>query len=226
MKPEKVIRVFIGYDSTIRVPAHVLAHSIQARSSLPVSVTYLKLDQLKSDFTRERDPLQSTEFSFSRFLVPYLCNYEGWSLFLDNDMLCLADIAELWQLRNPRYALQVVKHQHEAETGTKFLGRPQTPYQKKNWSSVMLFNNTKCQFLTPQLVNTSTGLNLHQFKWLNTDDLIGDLPPEWNHLVGVNPPRSDAKLAHYTLGGPYFDETKECEFSNEWWAEFFEMEKL
>ncbi len=221
-----MIRIFIGYDSTIKVPAHVLAHSIQARSSVPVAITYLKLDQLKPIFNRSKDPLQSTEFSFSRFLCPNLCGYEGWSIFMDNDFLCLGDIADLWQYVRSEYAVQVVKHQHESEQGTKFLGRPQTPYVKKNWSSLMIFNNAKCQALTLDYVEQASGLDLHQFKWLASDDLIGELPPEWNHLVGVNPPRPDAKGVHYTLGGPYFEPTKDCEYAAEWGLELFDMLRM
>jgi hypothetical protein len=101
----------------------------------------------------------------------------------------------------------------------KFLGEPQSKYEKKNWSSVMLFNNSRCRALTPDYVNTASGLELHQFKWLRGDDLIGALPDRWNHLVGYNPPRRDAAVVHYTLGGPYFDEYRNCEYSKEWFAE-------
>jgi hypothetical protein len=110
----------------------------------------------------------------------------------------------------------VVKHEHIPRETTKFLGEPQTKYEKKNWSSVMLFNNAKCRTLTPDYVNTASGLELHQFKWLKDDALIGELPDRWNHLVGYNPPRADAALVHYTLGGPYFAEYSDCEYSVHW----------
>ncbi|MGA0116745.1 MAG: glycosyltransferase, partial [Burkholderiales bacterium] len=170
-------------------------------------------------FSRERHPLQSTDFSFSRFLTPHLSNYEGWSVFMDCDMLMLADIAKLWALRDERYAVMVVKHNHAPKEKRKFLNEPQTQYDKKNWSSVMLFNNARCRALTPAFVNTASGLELHQFKWLDHDDLIGSLPDRWNHLVGYNPPRPDAALVHYTLGGPYFEAYRDCEYAQEWFAE-------
>lgn len=176
-----MIRVFIGWDPREAIAADVLAHSIQRRSSQPVAITYIKLDQLK-DFKRERDPLQSTDFSFSRFMVPSLCNFEGHAIFMDCDMLCKDDMAQLWSLKDDRYAVQVVQHDYRPHQTRKFLDQPQTRYARKNWSSVMLFNNRRCKRLTPEYVNTATGLELHQFRWLK-DGEIGRLPERWNHLV-------------------------------------------
>ena len=214
-----MIRVFIGYDSREAVAFSVLSHSIQARASAPVSVSPLMLSQLKGILTRDRHPLQSTDFSFSRFLAPHLSGYEGWSVFMDCDMLMLEDIVRLYALRDDSRAVMVVKHDHVPKETTKFLGEPQSKYEKKNWSSVMLFNNARCRALTPDYVNTASGLELHQFKWLANDDLIGGLPDRWNHLVGYSPPRQDVALVHYTLGGPYFDSYRDCEYSKEWFAE-------
>jgi lipopolysaccharide biosynthesis glycosyltransferase len=213
------IDVFIGYDPREAVAFHVLNHSIQTRASVPVCVAPLMLSQLGSVLTRERHPLQSTDFSFSRFLVPHLSQYAGWSLFTDCDMLILDDIAGLFALRDDRYAVMVVKHEHVPKETTKFLGEPQSKYEKKNWSSVMLFNNARCRALTAEYVNIASGLELHQFKWLEDDALIGALPSRWNHLVGYDAPRRDAALVHYTLGGPYFAEYAACEYAQEWFAE-------
>lgn len=127
-----MIRVFIGYDSREAVAYSVLAYSIQARASEPVSMAPLMLAQLKGVLTRERHPLQSTDFSFSRFLTPYLSGYEGWSVFMDCDMLVLEDLAGLWKLREERYAVMVVKHDHVPRETVKFLGEPQSRYEKKN----------------------------------------------------------------------------------------------
>lgn len=218
-----VIRVFIGYDPREAVSYSVLAHTINVRSSQPVSITPLMLSQLKSVFNRERNPLQSTDFSFSRFLTPYLAGYEGWAIFMDCDMVVLDDIAKLWALRDDRYSVMCVQHDYVPEENVKFLGATQTKYAYKNWSSVMMFNCAKCKSLTPEYVNTATGLQLHQFKWLDGDHQIGDIPSAWNHLVGVNEPRDDAKLVHYTIGGPYFDDYHDCEYSTEWRTERNEM---
>ena len=214
-----MIPIFIGYDGRETVAYNVLAHSIQSRATQPVSIAPLMLSQLNGVFKRERHPLQSTDFSFSRFLTPYLSGFSGWSVFMDCDMLVLEDIAKLWALRDDRYAVMVVQHDHVPKEERKFLNEPQSKYQKKNWSSVMLFNNERCKALTPDYVNTATGLELHQFKWLGDDGLIGALPNRWNHLVGYDAPRQDAALVHYTLGGPYFNEYRDCEYAAEWFAE-------
>ena len=216
-----MIRVFIGFDPRETVAFHVLSQSIHARASEPVSITPIMLSQLKDLMTRERNPLQSTDFSFSRFLTPYLCDYEGWAVFMDCDMLVLKDMAELWALRDDDYAVQVVKHNHLPEEDTKFLGAPQTQYEKKNWSSVMLFNCEKCQILTPEYVNTASGLDLHRFNWLDGDHLIGQLPHSWNHLVAYDQtvPISEVFNLHYTSGGPYYKEYQSTDYAEEWFSE-------
>jgi hypothetical protein len=211
-------RVFIGYDSKEVAAYHVLAHSIIEHSSVPVAITPLALSNLGAVFTRERNSLQSTEFSFSRFLVPYLSGFQGWSVFMDCDMLMRSDIAKLWELRDDRSAVMCVKHDYTPKEDTKFLGQVQTKYEKKNWSSVMLFNNARCRALTPDFVNTATGLQLHQFKWLDGDEAIGELPRGWNHLVGVYDYDPEASLVHFTEGGPYFDEYRGVDYSDEWFA--------
>ena len=211
-----MIPVFIGYDPKEAGAFSVLAYSIHEHASQPVTIAPIMLSQIQGVYTRERNPLQSTEFSFSRFLTPYLSNYEGWSIFMDCDMVMQDDIAKLWELRDDRYAVMCVKHIHQPKEDTKFLDAVQTKYEKKNWSSVMLFNNAKCRSLTPEYVNTATGLELHQFKWIANDDLIGEIPQKWNHLVGYNAPDPNASLIHFTIGGPYFHEYADCEHSNTW----------
>lgn len=218
-KPAEIARVFIGYDSREEVAFHVLQRTIHQRSSIPVSVTPISLSQLQGIFNREFNALQSTEFSFSRFLVPWMCNFSGWAIFMDCDMIMREDIAKLWRLRDPRYAVQVVKHDYTPRDETKFLNAVQTKYEKKNWSSVILFNCEQCKALTPEFVNSASGLELHQFKWLGDDNRIGELPPAWNHLVGEYAPSQSASLVHYTLGGPYFEEYRDCEFNKEWFEE-------
>jgi len=214
-----MIRIFIGFDERETAAWHVLTHSIMARASLPVSFTPLSLPTLRSVFRRERDPMQSTDFAFSRFLTPYLSGFEGWSLFMDCDMLVRDDIAKLWALRDERYAVMCVKHDHQPKETVKFHNEKQTPYPKKNWSSVMLFNNARCKALTPEYVNTASGLELHQFKWLGDDSQIGELPRTWNHLVGYYEDDPGVANVHYTLGGPYWDEYRHCEHAQAWFDE-------
>lgn len=214
-----MIRVFIGYSRAAPVASSVAAHSIVQRASQPVAITHLALNQLQGLYTRQHDAMQSTDFSFSRFLTPYLAGFQDWAVFMDDDMVVLDDIAKLWALRDDRYAVQVVKHNHVPTEGVKFLDKVQTRYEKKNWSSVMLFNCAKCTALTPDFVNTATGLQLHQFKWLGNDDLIGEIPHRWNHLVDYDPPEADPAILHYTIGGPFYDAFKDCGYSDKWFAQ-------
>ena len=221
-----MINVFIGYDSKEKVAYNVLSHSIIQNSTKPVSITPIALNNLKDDFVRERNNLSSTEFSFSRFMIPHLMNYQGWALFMDCDMLMFEDIAELWRLRDDRYAVQVCKHDYTPKVEKKFLGQVQTKYEKKNWSSFMLMNCKKCTTLTPDYVNKASGLELHQYKWLESEDLIGKIDEEWNWLVGEYEKSPNAKLVHFTEGGPYFKDYKDCDYAEEWHNTYKETTRI
>jgi hypothetical protein len=176
--------------------------------------------QLKGLYSRGRGPTESTEFSLTRFLVPALSQYRGWSLFMDCDMLCRADVAELaaFTERTPDKAVLVCKHDYTPGPKRKFLNQVQTVYPRKNWSSVMLFNNARCAALTADYVNKATGLELQRFQWLR-DEEIGELPLEWNWLVQEYKYNPDAKIVHFTIGGPYFDEYRNCDYAAEWFEE-------
>lgn len=210
------LRVFIGYDPVESVAYHTLCHSIITQASVPVTITPVMSKQIDV-FTRERDPKQSNDFSFSRFLVPYLSGYSGWALFMDCDMLLRCDIKELFDLKDYTMAVMVVKHDYTPKGAIKYLGNIQYKYDKKNWSSVMLFNCNHCHTrrLTPDYVNKATGLDLHQMKWTE-DDRIGVLPKEWNWLVGEYSASPSAKNIHFTIGGAWFDEYKDCDYAEEW----------
>ena len=212
-----MIRVFVGQDDVENVAYHVLSNSIIRNSTEPVSIAPIKLSNLVDIYDRVPDENASNEFSLSRFLVPYLCNFDGYAIFMDCDMLMRADISELWAMRDPTKSVQVVKHDYTPKTKTKFLGQTQHDYPRKNWSSVMLFNCKKCKYLTPHYINTAPPKELHRFYWA---DSIGELPKEWNHLVGEYAPDKKAKLAHFTIGGPYFHDYRDTEFSDEWFGEY------
>ena len=126
---ENMIKVFIGYDENETVAFHVLAHSIMRHSSQPVEIVPVVKSQMSSFYKRERAVIESTDFSFTRFLTPYLCGFEGWAIFVDCDMLVTSDIAELWALRDDKYALMCVKHDYQPVGETKFLNQPQTKYE-------------------------------------------------------------------------------------------------
>lgn len=184
-----MLNIFIGYDDRQAVSYNVLQASIMARSSQPVAITPLVLPTLPM----KRRGL--TPFTFSRFICPYLCGFQGRSVFMDADMLVRGDVAELFSYDMGGTAVAVVPHAMKFE-----------------WSSMMLFDNEKCTKLTPEFIDDDAQ-NPLGFKW--TDKVAG-LPKEWNHLVGYDTPNPNAKLVHYTQGVPMWPETIGCEFSDEW----------
>lgn len=211
------LRVFIGFDKSESIAAYTLAHSVFKHASGPVSVSFLRLEQLRSVHKRERHPLQSTDFSFTRFLVPSLCGYQGIGIFMDCDMLCLDDVYKLKDYAGFN-AVACVKHDHKPTNKTKMLGQVQTSYPRKNWSSLMVFSNEHyaCKNLTPEVVDSATGLHLHQMEWAR--DSIGGIPHSWNHLVGYqeNLPIEELSLIHWTEGGPWWSEYKDAPYSDTW----------
>lgn len=218
-----VLKVFIGYDPVESVAWHVMAHSILSRSSIPVALIPVNLRNLHDVYGRDREAKQSNEFSFTRFLVPYLAGYEGFALFFDCDQMLRTDIAELLNApkMEPGKAVYVVKHEYEPKDKVKYLGTVQYSYPRKNWSSVVLWDcghpaNAK---VTAEFVNTASAMELHRFLWLE-DEQIGSLDVRWNWLVGeYGSAPADVKNVHWTVGGPYFEEYKDADFAEEWFAE-------
>ena len=220
------IRIFIGYDSKEPIATYVCMHTLQkyAKKTLPLSI--LRLDKVSNELTRETDKNQSTEFAYSRFLVPFLSGYKGFSIFLDSDFLFRGDICDLLEQIDKNKAVSVVKHNYEPKTKTKFLNQKQTRYERKNWSSLIIFNNAKCKALSPEIVSSSSGLYLHRFQWLR-DKEIGEIDVSWNYLVGEYPavPKHQINALHYTIGGPYFEDYKNTDFAGCWFDEYSEMKK-
>ena len=209
------IQIFIGCDHRERSAANVLIDSLYNNSRLPISITPLITSQLRKQklYWRERDENQSTDFSFTRFLVPYMMNYQGWAVFMDCDILCRTDISELANFYDDKFSLLCVKHNHLPYETVKFQGEKQTSYPKKNWSSFMIFNCSKCKSLSLDYVNNASGLDLHRFHWLDGDHLIGSIDQNWNYLVGVNNDEKNIdkekiKMLHWTLGGPWFKDQR------------------
>ena len=224
---KEVLKIFIGYDPVENVAWHTMVHSILERSSKPVAIIPVNVRNLKGIFTRERDPKQSNEFSFTRFLVPYLCGYEGKAMFFDCDMLLRTDIAEAFSVlqTDPGKAIYVVKHDYEPRDDIKYLDNVQYKYPRKNWSSVMLWDcaHPANKAVTTEFVNTASPMELHRFLWLK-DEQIGELNVRWNWLVGeYDQPPADVKNVHWTIGGPYFEEYKSVDFADEWFSEHKKM---
>lgn len=212
---ERCMRIFSGYDQRTRIGFHVCEESIIKHSSLPVSFTPLDLRTLKRIYTRPREKDQLTDFTFTRFLVVIqvgLCSLMA--------MICWFEMISVNYLPYViRFAVMVVKHPNFREANHTFMDKTITMYPMFNWSSVMLFNNAQCKMLTPEIVNTANRLDLHQFKWLESPELIGEIPSKWNHLVGYYEPRPDVSLVHWTMGAPFQgEEFAKTEYADEWFA--------
>lgn len=210
-----MIRLFIGFDDRETVAYHTFVQSLVDTSSVPLVITPLALGHLRGYSERHTDG--SNQFIYSRFLVPHLMEHQGWAIFADGDMVCRTDIAELWALRDERYALQVVKHDYATKQTQKYLGNVNQNYPRKNWSSLMLWNcaHPAHRVLTPEKIASSTGAWLHRFQWLG-DDQVGGLPPEWNWLAIEYDENPRAKLIHYTLGTPCFRDYADTSMSEYW----------
>lgn len=215
------MRVLIGFDRNESAAYWILKDSLLRHSSVALDIRPLVQQQLKlaGIYDRVHDPLASTEFTYTRFLVPFLCGYRGWALFMDCDMLCRADIAELFGMIDGRYAAMCVKHDHAPKDMIKMGGRVQTRYPRKNWSSLVLYNcgHPANRMLCPDLVNAASGAYLHRFQWLD-DDLIGEIPLGWNWLAGWNlRAEAEPKIVHFTSGIPgIHDGCSSAEFADEY----------
>ena len=212
------VNFYIGYDKREDIAYQICKSSIVTQSTVNVNVSPLIQEPLRHAgiYIRGPDPKSSTDFTFTRFLVPYLNNYNGWAVFADCDFLFLSDVRKLMEYVDDRYAIMVVKHDYQPTETTKMDGKEQTQYPRKNWSSLILFNcsHESNRALTPDLVNTATGLYLHRFQWLK-DEEIGELPYQWNYLEDWYNSK-DAKAVHFTAGGPWFRNYTNVQYAREW----------
>ena len=221
------MKVFVGYDIREDIAYQVCEYSVLKHQSA-AEVIPLKQKELRESgiYTRAVDPLSSTEFTFTRFLVPYLTDYKGWAVFVNCDFVFVEDVKQLFDQADDKYAVMVVKHDYTPKEGLKMDGCKQLPYPRKNWSSTILWNcgHYANRQITPDVVNSQTGQYLHRFQWLS-DDLVGELKPEWNWLAGwYQEPKDGApKAIHYTEGGPWFKNYRDCEYKKEWVNELTDM---
>lgn len=226
---EKDFKIFVGRDK--RCTAQALSYDACINSMIQyfdvnTEVQFIGLfkDQLIKDgiYNREDDAKQSTEFTYTRFLVPYLSNYNGVSLFCDSDFIFNCDVMEILKYFDKNNSVTCVKHEYkECKSKFKMDGKPQEWYPRKNWSSLMLFNNEHedCKKLIPELISTESARYLHRMEW-TTDDKIGEIPKEWNYLVGYyeKKPFSEIKALHYTDGVPWYKNYRNCDYADEWFS--------
>jgi len=220
------LKIFIGYDVLESVAWHTLTHSILRHSSIPVAFIPLSSQNLKRIYWRVRDEKQSNDFSYTRFLTPYLSDYDGYSLYMDCDMLITCDIASILKIvDSDEMAVYVVKHDYKPKNEIKYLGNRQYHYPKKNWSSMILWNcsHPANRLVDVNYVNNAEPKSLHRFEWL-ADDQIGQLGMEWNWLVGeYEKPKKIPKNIHWTVGGPYFSQYQDADYADEWRKEHLLM---
>jgi len=210
------INIYVGFDQKEAVAYHVFCQSLIDNSSLPLKISPMALKNLEKYDEKHTD--RSNDFVYSRFLIPFLNNFNGWALFVDGDMICQSDIRELFDLRDDNKAVMVVKHNYETKQKKKYLGNINENYPRKNWSSVILWNcnHSKHKILTPTFVSEQTGKFLHRFSWLEDKD-IGELPLEWNWLAIEYEDNTNAKIIHYTLGTPCFSDYKNTAMAEIWY---------
>ena len=217
-----MLKVYIGYDSREDIAWQVARHSILRHATRPVSVHALRQEALRDLglYTRGKD-VASTEFSMTRFLTPYLAAHEGWSIFVDCDVLVTRDITEIFRHLDPSKAVHCVQHDYTSAYKVTMDGQAQASYPRKNWSSFVAFNGSHngVKSLTPTVVNRETPGFLHRFGWLSDED-IGALDLEWNFLVGEYPrPAKLPMCIHFTNGGPWFEGCGHVDFADAWQAE-------
>mgnify|MGYP001366854662 FL=1 len=214
------MKIFIGWDSREEDAYKVCVHTIKKHASKDVEIVPLKREELIKEglYTRDEGGNVSTEFAYTRFLTPYLTDYKGWALFIDCDFLFTRDVAELFSLADPQYAVMCVQHDYTPSAAIKMDGQKQVAYPRKNWSSCVLWNcaHPANSLITPHIVNSETGAFLHRFQWLS-DNLIGELPLEWNWLEGeYEKPDEIPAVIHYTNGGAWFKECQDVDYAQEW----------
>ena len=216
------LKIFVGWDSREDIAYQVCRASLLKHTSIELDIVPIKQKHMreKNLFWREHDPLSSTEFTFTRFLVPYLAGYKGWAIFMDCDFMWRGDVSTVLDYCDYSNAVMVVKHNYNPPERVKMDGAVQTQYPRKNWSSFMLINCGHEQVqknLTLETVNTATGLYLHRLQWA-TNDCIGELPVAYNYLEGWHT-KDDCPnplAVHFTRGGPWFRDYMNVEYGDEW----------
>lgn len=229
------MKIYIGYDSKQHDASRVCEYSLRKHCSTDLDIVHLKTDELKKQgiyFRTEGSPA-STEFTYSRFLVPYLQNYKGWAMFVDSDFVFTHDINSLFRrvfydLSSDTKSVYVCQHpMYTPKSDTKFYGKPQLTFPKKNWSSLMVFNceHPHAKWLTPMSVSNQTPQWLHRFTW-TTENSLGHIPTMWNWLVGEYEGGDPIPYGiHFTNGGP-FNRVYGQDYEDIWVNYYSEMSSL
>ena len=214
------LKVFIGWDSRETDAYNVCVKSLKEHSSQELDITPIVRETLieTGEYYRPQPEAGSVEFTYTRFLTPYLADYNGWALFIDCDFLFTKDVAELFAMADDKYALMCVKHDYVPRNAVKMDGQKQVSYPRKNWSSCILWNcsHPSNKALTKDVASSESGAFLHRFQFLN-DEEIGEIPLEWNWLEGeYDKPETPPAVIHFTNGGPWFDNWQDVDYAELW----------
>ena len=218
----EIVDIVVGFDQRESVAYHTFTQSVIENSTIPVRFLPLSMSSLSNYKEVHKDG--SNDFIYSRFLVPYMMNFKGWAIYADGDMVCLEDIKKLWNLRDNKYAVQVVKHDYKTKITEKYWGNKNEDYPRKNWSSLILWNceHASHKILTPDFIQNQSGAFLHRFSWIK-DEEIGSIDKEWNWLAMEYEEKKSINLIHYTIGTPCFKEYEKTSLSLYWKKSFLNM---
>ena len=208
---DDIADIVVGFDQKESVAYHTFVQSVIEKSSIPMRFLPLNIGSLTSYKETHEDG--SNDFI-----------YNGWAIYADGDMVCLEDIKKLWNLRNNKFAVQVVKHDYKTKVKSKYWGNKNEDYPRKNWSSLILWNcnHVSHKILTPEFIQKQTGAFLHRFSWIK-DEEIGEVAKEWNWLAMEYEEKNNINLIHYTIGTPCFEEYQNKSLSSYWKKSFLNM---
>ena len=210
------MKIFVGYEEEYPESFEVCKSSIERFNTTHEIVPLIKINLIGAGIYKRPVAGENTDFAFTRFLVPYLCDYKGYALFCDGDFLWRCDPAEIEDFKDDEYAIHVVKHpQLITSEHMKMNSHINIPYEKKYWSSLMYMDCSESEVLTVDYVNTATASDLHSFKWLPDDIVIGELPVTYNMLLGYYN-IDDPKAVHFTDGGPWLKGYENVPYADEW----------
>ena len=219
------MKIFIGFETEYPEAFEVCAESIRQYNPNHEIIPLVKSELEEQGLYTRPYQGESTEFAFTRFLVPALCEWKGYALFCDGDFMWRCDpqeIEDLVKQSSQSPSVWVVKHPPFLTTPhEKMRGKANMSYPKKYWSSLMYFNNDKCFTLTNELVNSWSAKDLHEFAWASE---IGDLPAEYNAMVNYYQFPA-ARAVHFTDGGPWLDIHDNMLYSTEWLKHYKNLHK-
>lgn len=195
---DETIRVFVGADRSQALAVDVLAYSIRRHTTAPVEVT--SMADLKLPEPEDIRQGSRTNFSFTRFAIPGLCNYEGKAVYMDADMQVFKDIRDLWGIGFQGEE----KIQIQEEVPDEFQPKPGqvgAPQARKKQSSVMLLDCSRLNWVAEDIIKGLDGDYtydelLSEICILRPEEIGWRVPFIWNSLETYV--EGTTALTHYT----------------------------